>query len=90
MILLVDIYKNMSSPTWETHIPSDICSPAQEYLSLLICIPLPGKHVSLVICVPPPGKHISLVKCVPPPGKNISLVKCVPPPGNTWFSQFVE
>ena len=77
MILLVDRCKNMSSPTWETDIPSDMCSPAQEYLSLLIFFP-------------PPGKHVSLVKCVLPPGKHISLVKCVPPPGNTWFSQFVE
>ena len=63
-------------------------------MSLVICVPLPGKQISLVILAPPPGKHISLVIsvpslkkhisrviCVPPPGKHIFLVICVPQPG---------
>ena len=55
---------------------------ANPYAPLLVlCFPLPGKHISLVLCVPPPGKHISLVLCVPPPGKHRFLVLCVPPPG---------
>ena len=29
-------------------------------ISLVICVPLPGKHISLGICVPPPGKLICL------------------------------
>ena len=32
-------------------------------MSLVMCVPLPGKHIPLVICVPPLGKHMSLVKC---------------------------
>ena len=28
------------------------------YLSLVICVSLPGKHISLTICVAPPGKHV--------------------------------
>ena len=36
-----------------------------QWLSLVICVPLPEKHISLVICVPLPGKHIWIVICVP-------------------------
>ena len=79
-------------PTWETHIPSDMCSPTRNHISLVICVPRPGKHISLVICVPP-GKHIPSDMCsrtwethIPsdmcsPRGKHISLVRCVPLPG---------
>ena len=85
---------DMRYPTWETHIPSNMCSLPGKHISLVICVPppakhvsliiyisLPGKHVSLVICAPPPKQQISLVICVPPPGKSISLVICVPLPG---------
>ena len=46
----------MSSPNWETHIPGDMCSPTWEIrissdISLVICVPLPGKHISLLIRV---------------------------------------
>ena len=68
------IPSDMCSPTWKTHIPSDMCSPPWKHISLVLCVPQPGKHISLVICVPQPRKHISLVICVPPPGKHISLV----------------
>ena len=37
----------------------------QLLLSLVTCVPRPGKHISLVICVPAPGKDISLVMCSP-------------------------
>ena len=65
-----------------------------QHKTLVICVPLPGKHISLVICVPLHRKHISLVICVPLPRKHIylvifvsllrkhiSLVICVPLPG---------
>ena len=85
------IPSDMCSPIWETHIPSDMCSPTWETnipcdmcfllikpIYLVICIPLPGKHISPVICVPLPHKHKFLVICVPQPGKHIevSLVIC--------------
>ena len=53
----------MCSPSWETHIASDMCFPT-------------GKHVSLVIyvfCVLPPGKQIFLVICVSPTGKGFKV-----------------
>ena len=51
----------MCSPTWETHVASDMCSPTCEaHITSDMCS-LPGKHISLVICVPVPWKHISLV-----------------------------
>ena len=71
----------MCSSTWETCIPSDMCSPTWKHLSLVIYVPLLVKHITLEICVPPPGKHISLLICVPLPGKHISLVTCVHLPG---------
>ena len=40
---------------------------------LLICIPLPWKHISLVIYVPLPRKYILLVICVPLSGKHIIM-----------------
>ena len=61
-----------TSIAWSVH---------EQAISLVICVPLPGKHISLVICVSLPGKHISPVKCVPLPGKHISLVIFVPLPG---------
>ena len=67
--------------TWETRITSDTYSPTQETQSLVICVPLPRKHISLVICVPLPRKHISLVISVPLPRKHIFLVIHVPLPG---------
>ena len=45
-----------------------------QHKTLVICVPLPGKHISLVICVPLRRKHISLVICVPLPRKHIYLV----------------
>ena len=85
----------MGSPTWEKHIPSDVCSPIWKHMyrnrnrypppgkhiSLMIYVRSLGKQISLVICAPPPGKHISLAICVPLPGKHISLALCVPLPG---------
>ena len=65
-------YSYMCSLTLETHIPSDMCSPTQEHVSLLICVPLPGKQTSLVKCVPITRKHISLVICVPLPRNAFS------------------
>ena len=49
-------------------------------VSLVICVPPPGKHIFLVRCVSPHGKHLSLVLWVSSRGKHISLVICVPPP----------
>ena len=76
---------DMCSLAWETHIPSDMCSLPGKHISLVICVPPPGESISLVICVTPPRKHISQVICVPPPGKRISLVICVPHLGNTYL-----
>ena len=54
----------MCFPTWETHFPSDMCSPTQEQMLLVICVALPWKHIYLVICVLEPEKHISHIPCV--------------------------
>ena len=71
----------MYSPTWETHIPSEMCCLPGKHISLVLCVSLPGKHISLVKCIPLPGKHISLVICVPLPQKHKFQVICVPLPG---------
>ena len=36
---------DMYSPTWETHIPSDMCSATWKQVSLVMCVPLPGKQI---------------------------------------------
>ena len=75
----------MCSPSWETHISSDMRSrPGKDISLYVICVPPAGKHMSLVICVPPPGKHISLGICVPQTGKHTSLVISVPQHGKTY------
>ena len=72
----------MCSPTLDTHIRSEIYFPTWKHISLVIYVPLPGKHTSLVnLYVLLPGKDISLVIFVLVPGKHISLVICVSPPG---------
>ena len=80
------------SPTWETHIPNDMCGPTWETRMLVICVPLPGKHISLTICAPLHGKQILIPcdMCVPLPGKHISLTICVAPPGKhvCWWYVF--
>ena len=53
----------------------------REHISLAIRVPLHGTHISLVICVPPPGKHVSLVIRVSLLVNSISLVICIPLPG---------
>ena len=43
------ILPDMCSPTLETHIPTDMCAPTWEtgkYIPLVICDPLPRKHIS--------------------------------------------
>ena len=52
---------DMCFPTWETHIPSDMCSPTQKTLIPSdVCSPI-QKKISLVICVPLPGKQFHWV-----------------------------
>ena len=63
----------MCSPTWETHIPSEVCFPYPGTISLVICVSPTRKLISLVICVSPTREHISLVVCVFPTRENISL-----------------
>ena len=55
------IPSDICSPTWETHIPRAMCSLTWKTHTGIpsdVCS-LPGKHISLLICVPLPGKHIS-------------------------------
>ena len=69
-------------PPWETHIPSDMCSPSGKHLSLVLWVSPHGKHICLVICVPQPWKHISLVihitsdMCFPDSGTHITRDTC--------------
>ena len=77
----------MCSPTWKTHIPSDMCSSSLEtHIPSDMCSPTWKTHIPNDICSPP-GTNISLLICVPLvicvllPGKHISLVICVLPPG---------
>ena len=57
-------HRNVEAKNRESNRMVIIAINRQNTLSLVICVPLPGKHISLVICVPLSGKHISLVICV--------------------------
>ena len=71
--------------------------PRVNTVSLVICIPPPGKHIPSDMCSPTWEtnipcdmcflliKPIYLVICVPLPGKHISLVICVPLPQKHKF-----
>ena len=54
------IPSDMCSPSWETHIPSDMCSPTWgTCIPSDMCSPA-WEDVSLVICVPPTGKGFKI------------------------------
>ena len=50
----------MCSPTWETHILSDICSPTGEtHIPSDMCFPTWETHIPSDMCFPYPGTHIN-------------------------------
>ena len=56
------IPRDMCSPTWETYILPDMCSPTlKTHIPTDMCAPTweTGKYIPLVICDPLPRKHIS-------------------------------
>ena len=40
------LLSDMCSSTWETHIPSHMCSLRGKHISRVIYVPLPGKHIT--------------------------------------------
>ena len=62
----------MCSPTWETRIPCDMFFLPRKHISLVICVPLPGKHLSTwethIACdmfFPTQETHITSYMCSP-------------------------
>ena len=71
------IPSDMCLPSWKTHLPSFMCSPCWGTHILCDICYSPRKHISLLLCVPLAGKHIYLVISVPHLGNTLPACRCL-------------